>query len=305
MNELVPAHGSPFEAIKQMIDGVPQWDGRDLMPLLEYSRWGNFEDRMLAARVAIDLALGEGAGQRHIADSSKSSPQPNGGFRELPDYRLTRLGAYMTAQECDGSKKAVAEAKAYFAVRTHQAEQIEKNPTMALVGLDLTDMANVGAILQAGLAAFTRANELQVITDAQSRELETARPKATYVDRFVNGAGDTSLLGDFAAQVGMTDPQLRKVLVEQGIIYRKTEGRRWSTTKRKYIPEYSWHAKGRKHVNWFSLRDQPEAPRRHNGQLQTTLYITPVGKVEITKILVRLGLLNDADQLALEVSGGQ
>jgi hypothetical protein len=49
-------------------------------------------------------------------------------------------------------------------------------------------------------------------------------------------------------------------------------------------------------MGWFRECDQPNAPRHHNGQLRTTLYVTPAGKVGIARMLGRL----DAAPLAVE-----
>jgi hypothetical protein len=41
------------------------------------------------------------------------------------------------------------------------------------------------------------------------------------------------------------------------------------------------------HKKWFHLKDQPEVRRHHNGQVRTTLYVTPLGKVKILEWLKR------------------
>ena len=55
----------------------------------------------------------------------------SGAQRSVPDFRLTRFGAYLVAMAGDDTKQAVAEARIYFAVRTREAEQqaVRREPT--------------------------------------------------------------------------------------------------------------------------------------------------------------------------------
>ncbi|MGW4128019.1 BRO family protein [Amycolatopsis japonica] len=120
------------------------------------------------------------------------------------------------------------------------------------------------------------------------RELESqlaiAGPKAEYVDAFVNGEKDATILRVVANQIQIGEKELRSVLMDRKAIYQKLEGRRFSRSKGRMVAEYSWHAYA-SHRSWFVERDQPEAPRYHNGQMRTTLYVTPIGKVKIADLL--------------------
>lgn len=127
-----------------------------------------------------------------------------------------------------------------------------------------------------------------VKTIEQAEEIKALKPKADYVDGFVNANDDLTLLRVLANQVGMKESALRELLVAQNVIYRKREGTRWSRSQGRQVAEYSWHAKAG-YATWFVERDQPEAPRLHNGQMRTTLYATPVGKVKVAELVTRLG----------------
>ncbi len=116
------------------------------------------------------------------------------------------------------------------------------------------------------------------------QQLAIAGPKAEYVDAFVNGDSDATVLRVVANQLQVGEKELRAVLAEKKAIYQKLEGRRWSRSKGRMVAEYSWHAYA-SHKTWFVERDQPEAPRYHNGQMRTTLYVTPIGKVKIADLL--------------------
>jgi anti-repressor protein len=136
-------------------------------------------------------------------------------------------------------------------------------------------------IIEAWRASVVKAIE-------QAEEIKALKPKADYVDGFVNANDDLTLLRVLANQVGMKESALRELLVAQNVIYRKREGTRWSRSQGRQVAEYSWHAKAG-YATWFVERDQPEAPRLHNGQMRTTLYATPVGKVKVAELVSRLG----------------
>lgn len=121
--------------------------------------------------------------------------------------------------------------------------------------------------------------------DEAKAQLAIAAPKADYVDGFVN-PDDASLIRVFAAQLGVGEKALRAWLIDHKVIYRRTVGQRWSNSKHKLVPEYEWLAYG-DHRPWFKPVDQPNAPRLHNGQTATTLYVTPVGKVAIRRLLMK------------------
>lgn len=117
----------------------------------------------------------------------------------------------------------------------------------------------------------------------QAARIKTLQPKADYVDGFVDAVSDGTLMRVLANQVGMGEKALRDLLVERKVIYRKLEGSRWSRSQGRNVNEYSWHVYAA-FADWFVERDQPEAPRLHNGQMRTTLYATPVGKVKVADL---------------------
>lgn len=129
-------------------------------------------------------------------------------------------------------------------------------------------------------------DQAKAVATERGRQLAIAGPKADYVDAFVSATNDLTTIRTFAGQLGMSEPVLRSYLVGRKVIYRRLVGHRWSNSKKKRLPEYQWLAYA-KYATWFTARDQPEAPPLHNGQLPTTLYVTPVGKTAIRALLVR------------------
>ncbi len=120
----------------------------------------------------------------------------------------------------------------------------------------------------------------------QRAQLDWAEPRAAYVDQFVDGAKDATTIRDLAKQLAAPERKLYAWLVERGLIYRVAAGGG---------QEYRPRAQIGTRKSWFVLRDQPDAPRYHNGQLRKTLYVTPAGKVGIAGLLDRYPILGQTE----------
>lgn len=107
---------SPFDRIKQTReDGSEFWSARDLMPLLGYPEWREFQP-------AIGRAMTTAQNQGHIVDNLFGvNPEKTAG-RPRENFHLTRFAAYLVAMNSDPRKPEVAAAQAYFAIKTREAE---------------------------------------------------------------------------------------------------------------------------------------------------------------------------------------
>ncbi len=126
MNEIeVKYNNSIFEDIKHIDEyGNEFWYARELMHLLDYSKWQNFENVLLKAKVA--CANNGIVVENHFADASKMVILGSGANREVEDYMLTRYACYLIAENGDPRKEQIAFAQSYFAVQTRKQELIEE-----------------------------------------------------------------------------------------------------------------------------------------------------------------------------------
>ena len=125
----IDKNSKTFEDIKHIDEnGVEFWYARELMPILQYSNWQNFEKIINKAKMSCqnsDISVFE-----HFTDVSKTIKMPKGAEKTILDYKLTRYACYLIAQNGDSRKKVIALAQTYFAVQTRKQEISEKEYSM-------------------------------------------------------------------------------------------------------------------------------------------------------------------------------
>jgi len=121
----VKSNNSIFESIKRMDEnGYEYWYARELQTALKYKEWRNFELVIDKAKMAC-----QNSGYSVIlcfVDTNKTLQMPNGGFKNINDYKLSRYACYLIAQNGDSRKKSIALAQTYFAIQTRKMEITEK-----------------------------------------------------------------------------------------------------------------------------------------------------------------------------------
>lgn len=112
-NNLVNKTEKDFESIKHLDEnGVEFWYARELMTMLEYSKWGNFGKVIDKAKESCknsNINIWE-----HFADVGKTIKMPKGAKKIIDDIKLTRYACYLIAQNGDSRKKAIATAKIFY-----------------------------------------------------------------------------------------------------------------------------------------------------------------------------------------------
>lgn len=122
-----------IEVIKQKFDlvlhtfegtDVEYWYARELMDLLGYERWENFDKAILRAMESCEAS--KIAVSDHFREVTKLITAGKGAKRSVKDYMLTRYACYLIAQNGDPKKEEIAFAQSYFAIQTRKQELIEE-----------------------------------------------------------------------------------------------------------------------------------------------------------------------------------
>lgn len=133
MSGLVPSGPLAFETIRHGEGDFAYWSARDLMPLLGYDTWRNFEGAIERARITCQNTIGD-ATRDFVGASKVVSSGP-----AAADWHLSRYAAYLVAMNGDPRKPEVAAAQTYFAVKTREAEVAP--PAVDLTKLSHRDLA--------------------------------------------------------------------------------------------------------------------------------------------------------------------
>lgn len=174
-----------LDSLRQVTgDGSERWSGRDMQSSLEYAQWRQFELAIDRARAAC-ANVGEDP-DHHFAGARKVTEGGRWGTHTVPDYLMTRYGAYLLAMNGDPRKPIIAEMQTYFATQTRIAETAmpEQRPAprrelsnrelaaMVLEEADRADAAEEGRLAEAEQRRLEAARAEQA--EAKALELEPA-----------------------------------------------------------------------------------------------------------------------------------
>lgn len=166
---------SPFDTIRQVReDGIEYWSARDLMPLLGYNKWQAFD-------TAIERAITSAKAQNASVEGNFTGAGKVSGERgpAQKDYLLSRFACYLVAMNGDPRKEEVANAQAYFAIKTREAEA---SPSKQLTGPELMAYALIEA--QKTIEAATARAE------AAEAQIEADKTATTLGKAITAGDGD-------------------------------------------------------------------------------------------------------------------
>ena len=165
---------SPFESIKQIDnDGNEYWFARDLQEVLEYSEWRNFSKIIEKAKNACETS-GHRV-QSEFVDTNKLVDVGANLQRSIQDIVLSRYACYLIAMNGDPRKEVIALAQTYFAVKTHEQEQLELQNEDSLrlqIRQDIKEhnISLAEAANQAGIKGKPQANKVHHDVGAKVRQ---------------------------------------------------------------------------------------------------------------------------------------
>lgn len=201
-----------FEEIKKIDEnGVEYWEARELMPLLEYTKWENFEKVITKAKET--CLSSEQDIISHFLEVRKMVSLGSGAKRETKEYRLSRYACYLIAQNGDTSKQAIANAQTYFAIQTRRQEvfqQLAENEKRLFVRGEIKDHNKklFATAKEAGVSNFGRFNNAGYEGLYGLRKDQIQRKKGIGKDDVLDRAGTTELAANLF-RITQTDEKIR------------------------------------------------------------------------------------------------
>lgn len=123
---------APLEFVISLLDekkraapnGSPFWMARDVMSVLGYSDWTNFQKVLEKSIVSCDTS-GE-VSANHFCEVTEMVNIGSGAQRRIDNWILSKYACYLVAMNGDPSKPEIATAQSYFATQTHKQEAQEQ-----------------------------------------------------------------------------------------------------------------------------------------------------------------------------------
>ena len=119
MNEIKEYTEKVFEDIKHLDEnGNEYWLARELMSILEYSKWERFSNAIEYAKTSC-IKSGYDVND-HFPKVGKMVEIGSKTKRNLIDYKLSRYACYLIVQNSDPRKETVALGQTYFVIQTRK-----------------------------------------------------------------------------------------------------------------------------------------------------------------------------------------
>ena len=215
-----------FEEIKHIDEfGNEFWYARELMPVLQYSNWQNFEKIIKKAKTSCENSNINVSG--HFTDINKMVQIGSNAERRQQDYELTRYACYLIAQNGDSRKKVIATAQTYFAVQTRKQEISEKEYSLLtedekrFYQRDLTKKGNYSlnkAAKKAGVKNFDKFHNsgYKGLYNGETADDIAKRKGLRYREDILDNMGSDELIANLF-RISQTEQKLRKDNIQSEI----------------------------------------------------------------------------------------
>ena len=215
---LISAPHKNFEEIKKIDEnGIEYWEARELMPLLGYAKWSNFE-KVVIKKAKTTCEKSKQTIENHFADVGKmikiAVGTPKETIRKVQDYKLSRYACYLIAQNGDPAKQEIANAQTYFAIQTRRQEifqQLQKGEQrLSLRGKVKTHNKELNATAyQAGVKNFGKFNNAGYLGLYGMNAKSVQKKKRIGSDSVLDRAGATELAANLF-RITQTDEKLKR-----------------------------------------------------------------------------------------------
>lgn len=209
-----------FETIKHTReDGSEFWSARELGPVLEYSKWENFNNVIKRAMIAC-----ENSGHSVDDDFPEIRKIVEAGATTKPkkDYELTRYACYLIVQNGDPRKEVIALGQTYFAIQTYRQEladhynQLDEDRRRLVVRGDIKQWNQLlaetahdaGVISNEEFAIFQNAGYMGLYGGLDVDDIH-ARKNLTASQKILDYMGSTELIANLF-RISQTEEKLRK-----------------------------------------------------------------------------------------------
>ena len=219
MNQIKEYTTKLFEDIKHIDEfGNEYWLARELMSVLEYSKWENFNKVIQKAIIAYKNSNNDYL--YWFPEIRKPIITGKGKEELIKDYKLSRYICYLIAQNGDPRKKAIALAQTYFAIQTRKQELQEKlsEEEKRLILRDKTKNGNYTlnrTALNSGVKNLSRFHNAgyKGLYNGETADDIAKRKKLRYREEILDNMGSEEL-GANLFRITQTDAKLKRDKVD-------------------------------------------------------------------------------------------
>ncbi len=199
-----------FEQIKHTENSVEFWLARELMPLLGYKNWRDFNNAIEKAQISCKESNNEVSD--HFEDILKPIIGGKGAVQNVTDYKLSRYACYLIAMNGDSRKSEIALAQTYFAIQTRKQEKFEElteDQKRLKIREDVTDHNKklFETAKNSGVNNFAHFNDAGYLGLYGMRNKEIVKKKGLGKDSLLDRAGATELAANLF-RITQTDEKL-------------------------------------------------------------------------------------------------